>query len=545
MPAHLKAFVVVLVLGLGMLHVLGRLLTPEIMSREDFARRRKAWLLITAAAFLSGNFWIYAAACILIARYASKGEDNPLALFCFVLFAVPSFSKDLRLGSMLLFQVEHLKFLGLTLLVPLAARLYRERGTRPRGPVGIDVLVGAYVAYQLLAVLLQQPFTATVRMAGALFFDVVLLYYVTSRSLTTLQRFRDVVAAIIAAVAITAAVAVVETGKAWWVYDSLRGPFGFPGGGYISRGMLRAKAAMGHPIVLGYAVGVTLMLLHAIYRSLPRGNLRLLALGTLLAGLFAPFSRGPWVGTAGGAAVLTLTGPGKGKRFGYALVALVLASLLMAVTPVGQDVYRMLPFIHENGTDAGSVVYRQNLWDASIIVLKQNLWFGDLEYLSNPLMEKMRQGEGIIDMVNTYLQFAMSFGVLGLALFVLVLLGSWSALSHPGGSGRENSPELHDMQRGLRSALLVTALTIATCSYIEYVPAVMWLIIGLSAGFARITSTAATPAVVAGPAGFARRQRIHAPAAATAKPPASPTGQASHGSNSPRRLPIPRRALKK
>jgi hypothetical protein len=548
MPAHLKAFVVVLVIGLGMLHLLGKLFTPGIMSAEDFSRRRKAWLLITVAAFLAGNFWLYAAACILIARYSARGEQNPLALFCFVLFAVPPFGKVLQIGPLMIIPVDHQKFLTFALLLPMAVALYRDRHERPRGPAYLDYMVGAFLLYQIVANALQYQFTAAVRFAIHILCETGLVYYVVSRSITTLQRFREVTAAIAGAIAIAAAVAIVETGKSWWIYDTLRGPFGFNGGGYISRGnlsLLRAKATMGHPIVLGFAIGAALMLLHTIYRSLPKGKLRLTLLGTLLGGLIVPFSRGPWVGAVGGAGYMTVSGPGRGKRIGQALLVMLVAILAMAFTPFGRDIYQMLPFIHEKGTDTGSVVYRQNLWDASITVLQQNLWFGDLEYLANPLMEKMRQGEGIIDMVNSYLQFAMSYGMVGLGLFMLVLLGSWSSLRIPSALSGDGSDELQDMKRGLRSALVVTALTIATCSYIEYVPAVVWLIIGLSAGFARITSTALASPATAPAIGQGRRQRIQAPAASTARPPATPIGHASQGSSSPRKLPMPRRALKK
>jgi hypothetical protein len=550
MPAHLKAFVVVLVLGLAMLHLLGKLLTPGLMSPEDFARRRKAWLLITAAAFLSGNFWLYAAACIVIARYAVREEPNPLALFCFVLFTVPLFSKVLQIGPVMLVPVDHQKFLSFALLVPLAVTLHRDRHSRPRGPVFIDVMVASYLGYLILAGGFQQSFTSTIRMAFQLCLEIGLVYYVTSRSLTTLHRFREVIAAIVGAIAIAALVAIAETAKSWWIYDTLRGAFGFPGAGYISRGnmsLLRAKATLGHPIVLGFAIGIALMLLHTIYRSIPKSRLRLALLLTFIAGILVPFSRGPWVGAVGGTGFLTVSGPGKGKRIRYAITALLIAALIMAVTPFGQDIYQMLPFIHgdKNTESGGSVVYRQNLWDTSIEVLNQNLWFGDMDYLSNPMMQKMIQGEGIIDMVNSYLQIAMAFGMVGLGLFLLVLLGCWNSLRVPHALKDERGMELQDMQRGLRAALVVMALTIATCSNIEYVPAIIWLLVGLSAGFARITSTelAPTPPVAArGRSG--RRQRTQSPANATPRPSAAPSGQASQGSSSPRRLPIPRRALK-
>ena len=55
-------------------------------------------------------------------------------------------------------------------------------------------------------------------------------------------------------------------------------------------------------------------------------------------------------------------------------------------------------------------------------VMAQNLYFGSFTSASSPAMEALRQGQGIIDVVNTYIGVGLQTGVVGLALAVGVLL---------------------------------------------------------------------------------------------------------------------------
>jgi hypothetical protein len=66
----------------------------------------------------------------------------------------------------------------------------------------------------------------------------------------------------------------------------------------------------------------------------------------------------------------------------------------------------------------GSIDYRSQLMDNAWIVIQQNLWLGSIDFLKTPEMEAMRQGEVIIDIVNTYLSLLLAYGVIGFGLFL-------------------------------------------------------------------------------------------------------------------------------
>jgi hypothetical protein len=383
--------------------------------------------------------------------------------------------------------IFHERLLTLAILCPLALKLYSERHARSRGPVGVDVLVATFILYQVVRSVVQLPAQGYVRITLYLLLDVWVIYYVASRALSSIAEHRRVVVAFVSAMAILAVVAIFETSKSWLVYESLSAPFGTMGTAYHTRGdlgLLRARASAGHPITLGYNLGIALMLMYALAGRFASHGRQWLLAGLLVCGMIVTFSRGPWVGTAAGLLYMIITGPGKSRRIGYAVGLGSLAIGMLAMTPLGRSLYGMLPFV---GTvDSGSIVYRQRLWDVSMIVLQQNLWLGDLFYRSDPLMETMRQGEGIIDMVNTYLIVSLSYGLIGLALFAGCFAAAWRCTRRPGPASGIEEVARDPLRRAYRAALVTIALTIATVSNIALIPVAYWLVIGLCAGYARL-----------------------------------------------------------
>ena len=494
MPAYLKAFVVVLVLSIVMLWYLRGTMVPGVFSSEDFERRRKLWLLVTCIAFLASNFWLYAVLCFLVCFHAKKKDANPLALYVFLMFAVPPMSRVIPGVGFIeyIIPLYHERILTFAILVPMALHIRAERAARPAELRFADLAVVLLMAYQLLRAVFQLPVPGVARHALYLVLDIGVVYYVASRAAQRPEQFREIIGAFVAAMGIMALVALVETGKSWWLYESLATPFGSGGSYYATRGdlgLLRAKAALGHPIALGYALGVALMLMHALFDYMGTRARRLGMTALLGAALLVTFSRGPWVGTVGGLMYLMVSGPGKGKRITTTLALGALTAGVLALTPFGRSLYGMLPFVGH--VDAGSITYRQNLWEVSLVVLKQNLWLGDMNYIANPLMEVMRQGEGIIDMVNSYLQISLAYGIIGLALFLLCMFRAWRGVRHRRLNGHFSEPDQIHMRRGFRAALVTIGLTIATVSNISFVPITYWLVMGLCVGYGAMAAAEA------------------------------------------------------
>ncbi len=92
----------------------------------------------------------------------------------------------------------------------------------------------------------------------------------------------------------------------------------------------------------------------------------------------------------------------------------------MIASPLGARI-RGAPALRRNG-DQDSVDQRQQLAETSWRLIQQNPWFGNPFVLLQ--MEELRTGDGIIDLVNGYVQVALFYGLVGLALFWRFVLGS-------------------------------------------------------------------------------------------------------------------------
>jgi hypothetical protein len=507
MAENYRALVTLLVLALPTLWFVRKLLTPsQVISDADFNVRATLWVVLTAVLFLVQSFWLFmliAAAALL--TYGRK-DRNPLGLYVFILFLAPPFQSAIQgfAGINYFIAVDYLRLLSFVLLLPTAARLISNPTTPKPFRLPADKYVLGYLAL-LLAI--QVPLTSMTDLgrSGLMhFIDTVLPYYVFSRGLGfDLKRLRDIAASFAAAGAILAVVAVFEYLKGWLLFSSLPNflDVRWAYGHYMARdGGLRATVSLGHSIVLGYvltvALGLNLMLRDA-YRS---ARLWQLACITLGIGLLASLSRGPWVGAAALILVYVVIGPGAPRRIGQLAGILVLLLPLLTTTSVGQRLLSYLPFIGD--VDAVSVTYRQLLFDVSWTVLMQNPILGSPYYFANTSMEQLRQGEGIIDMVNSYLGVAMVSGFVGLALFIAPFLSCLVGLArhlfnHPTKQGDDYSAG-----KALLASLVSVLIIIATTSSINVVPVVYWCLVGICASYlhaARLRAAGTLPHRQAGP----------------------------------------------
>jgi len=157
---------------------------------------------------------------------------------------------------------------------------------------------------------------------------------------------------------------------------------------------------------------------------------------------------------------------------------------LQAILPGGQKVLDLLPFIGSVETE--NITYRHRLIENSMIVIQRNLWLGSFDYRSTPEMQALTQGQGIIDIVNTYVAIALQMGVIGLTLFV----GFFATIALGIRKAMRSYPNKDDEARRLGRALLATLagilITIITVSSITVIPVVYWSVAGLGVSYAQM-----------------------------------------------------------
>jgi O-antigen ligase len=174
--------------------------------------------------------------------------------------------------------------------------------------------------------------------------------------------------------------------------------------------------------------------------------------------------------------VFLATGPKALPKIAGVVAAAAASIPVLMMFPAGQKMVGLLPFI---GTvEAENIDYRSRLLDNALIVIQRNLWLGSENYRDTPEMQAMIHGEGIIDIVNSYVAVALHSGMVGLALFMGVLLGNaWAVWQCQQRWPHGSTEKL--LGRALLASMVGAMVTIFTVSSISLAPIVYWCLAGL------------------------------------------------------------------
>ena len=334
------------------------------------------------------------------------------------------------IGISYLFDLDVDFLLSFCILVPTAFRLLRSApGARYPGLKILDLSLAAYgILTSILYVRLQNSsgelyettFTDCLRRAFVFFFAIFVPYYVISRGTAKRPALVEALAAFCLSCALMAATAIFESVRHWLLYPEIVKFWGMAGTTYVMRGdSLRAMASSGHPLELGYLLAIAFGFWLFLQTNVDSSRRRISVSVLLWLGLIAAYSRGPWIGAVAIYFLFASLSP-KGIRKLLQATALSVGTIVViSLTPLADRIVRVMPFL--GGTlDSGNIDYRQRLFERSWWIIQQSPILGD-QY-ARLKMQDLRQGEGIIDMVNTYMQILLDNGFVGLSLFLTFIL---------------------------------------------------------------------------------------------------------------------------
>jgi O-antigen ligase len=498
MLSSIKELIVVLTIAAGIFH-LAKPIALRFMREEDFSRRRRVWFVLTVVSFLSPNIWLYALVAVPMIVRANRNESNPIALYLLLLHVIPPVGVSIPLlGNNGLFPLDNYRLLAFCVLLPAAIRYRKSRKAATAGAFGaMDILLLALGVLQAALytppdlphhfVIPDSP-TNALRRAVLFLLDIYLVYFAVSRLCDSRQKMIEAAAAFCLACAVIAPIAMFEHVRGWLLYVDIAGRWGADANAtfYLTRGGgVRAQVSAGHAIALGFlmavAFGFWLYLKSHVPSRLHRIGVTLLLWG----GSYAAFSRGPWLG----AAIVYFTFIAVGPRAVSRLVkgaglALAIAGVI-AVSPAGDQILDMIPGMSKTqSADISTIVYRQRLADRGWDLVLAHPLFGD--QFPWPEMEDLRQGEGIIDMVNSYLGVGLSYGLTGLFLFLgFILLGVTRVYARTRELARSD-PDLALFGASLIACIAGVLVMIQSSSFNLGFEKMFYVLAGLATAYARL-----------------------------------------------------------
>jgi hypothetical protein len=501
MLANIKALIVVLTIAAIIFH-LAKPIAMRFTSGGDFSRRRLVWFVLTAAFFVSPNFWLYTLVAVPVLVWANRRDSNPIALYLLLLHVIPPVSVPIPiLGNNGLFPLDNYRLLALCVLLPATMR-YRKKGESAiTGAFGVmDILLLAFGVLQVALYvppdlphhfLIPDSPSNVLRRAVLFVLDTYLLYFAVTRICQSRQKMVDAAATFCLACAVMAAIAMFERMRNWLLYIDIASAWANDphAAFYLARGgSVRAQVSAGHSIALGHllavAFGFWLYLKSQVRSRIHRIGVTLLLWG----GLLGTFSRGGWLGAATVYFTFLAVGPRAASRLvkGTGLAFAIAGAI--AVSPVGDQIIEMLPL-----TSKPADMYRHRLAERGWELVLAHPFFGD--QFPWPELDDLRQGEGIIDLVNTYLSVALLYGLIGLFFFLSFILFGMSRAYLRARELTHSDPDFALYGISLVACILGTLVMIESNSFNLGPQKMFFVLAGLSTAYARLTrSTQHRPA---------------------------------------------------
>ena len=487
MPEYLRAYIVVFLLSNFVFWLLPKL-NIEFIKKSEIKTWRNYWLSVTTLCFFVSNIWLYVAFLCLVLIYAGSKKIDGLALF-FALscasplyyFTIPGFG-----GINYLITLNYMSILTLILLLPELQRSdARSASHYPFYRATILYLVA-------IAVLDARDNTITnsLRLFVVYFIAIFLPFAAISRAMKTTDQLKTCLFTLTLCLIPIALLGCFESLKHWKLYSSaFVNVLGEDSSlHYGLRGdSLRASANFASPIVFGYMLIIGMGILLFLKNYTTKKNLFLFIFALFLSALYYTKARGPWLGFIVMVVLYIWSGPNKFGNFTKFTFGSVIGLTVLSMTSFGEKLIGMLPFFSSaQSHEASTVDYRIRLLEQASILFQKNPIIGMVNYRETPEMEVMRQGQGIIDVVNSYVDIALSYGIVGLGLFLFILFGLFFSVLKNVRRLPSTEKDLINIGRSLYAILGAALFTIFTVSSINYIPIFYWILAGLCSAYIRI-----------------------------------------------------------
>lgn len=434
-----------------------------------------AWALFFTAAYFTNMIVLVA---VVVAYILSIKEQPPEAKLIYFVGLIPVIPLQTYIipfpGIGYLWNLSYFRVVVVALFVPL----YIQELSRPSRPGSVrstDIYFFGFIILTAVITLRSGNLISVIRALLNVMVDFGIPYYVISRYLRNPQILNWMFSAFLFSAAVLALASVLESWRTWRFFSQMFFSLGLqfdpvalvP---YSRDGVVRATGGTMF-IALAYAYFAAVSCVVCFYmwkakllRFFPAGILMFLCVG----GLILTDSKGGILATLCGIFVIYHTRLNPSFKFIVNIILLVVVPSVMGY---------LISTGFSTIDSEGSFAYRYQLVINSFDAIAENPILGAVDYVNHPSMQRSLQGEGIVDIVNVYLQVILEYGFVGLFLYVMTFASLIKGiLKKPAIAG-------HDHKDILLALLVMTMLFIVTASSASFIPFYIVLIWAVSRAY--------------------------------------------------------------
>lgn len=429
---------------------------------------------IVAVAVLARSALLAYVASAYFCYHYTRGADasSRIALFFGMAFTLSFFDGFALNPGVNLGGLSHPRVLSLCILLPMYLSLKPEPSMKRLN--AIDWAVVLFFVWSILLDARGSNVTSILRTIVWSVFDYIIPYLVIRRFIS---NYSLVFAAITFALLSQALVGATEAILKWHVHSDIERVANFANQlnpMYKFRyGILRAQASYLNPLIFALFANMSFLCAFILYLkpglNVPKSYSKFMAFVALGFSVLGTLSSGSRAGVAGSILILVvmlsvLWAIKKKSDPKKLLVSGFLAALVVVFT-AGSDVIR------ENFD------YRARLFDIGTQIMMEEPIVGLRNPQDDPRMASLKQGEGIVDIVNTYLLIGLKYGFPGLILFLYAIFGGLNRLYH---CMRQSEDEKLTIGLFAFASLFILAFNLATTSAFGWTYLWIWLLMAVA-----------------------------------------------------------------
>jgi hypothetical protein len=382
-------------------------------------------------------------------------------------------------GINYLIELDYGKIATLVILGPLFFAVIAKPA--PKFLRSVDYLLLGFVLLCGVMSIRELPLTSMLRSLFDLFVKAYLPYIAITRTMTSMKDVAEAVKAMFVGLVAVAVIGFISAARSWNYYANILDFTRAKIFGEYRNGILRISSTM-NSTLLGVAMGGGVLQAYHFMKTRELPTLIAFgAMGLFAFVCFATGSRGAWLGALAMPATLFIfTSRSTFYRRAFVAASVLVTAYLYSDIVGGQRTF-----------DGGNIDYRAELLRVGVQEVAKRPLFGSPNFADAEAFQALRQGEGIIDIVNAYLQYALLYGLTGLLLFVstfvLAIGGAMKAIGELDKAPR-NDDVVNDRRRLLAvlvSMMVGQMILLVTTSTTSYISNYNFMLLGMVVGAAR------------------------------------------------------------